>query len=134
MMKVLPVVALALAACVTEPAREPLEVAPVGDAAWSALVQRAADEWTAVGCEITEGEGLPVVAVPIAEWPYPSHWLGASNAQGVFVIAELDEPTRHRITLHELGHALGFSHRDIGIMSEHASADAVTAADCTPAD
>lgn len=105
-------------------------ISPDGDAAFNAMAVRAAQEWTDVGCaiDVVDGfeRGTEVVHVSFDAWSF-------GNASGMFVddtIYVRADGMEHRILLHEMGHMLGFPHRDHGIMEPTVNVDYVTAEDC----
>lgn len=100
-------------------------------ALWTEEVRSAAVEWTEVGCPIdVASDGLPVVAWYAEGWPHPLYAQGAASAERVDVRVDLPADRRRQILLHEIGHVLGFHHRETGIMKPDGRVDALTVEDC----
>lgn len=104
----------------------PLGVPADAGSTWYAEVTYAADEWARVlgdvGCPRpfvvhTDG-GYPVSLILQAEWPHADDARGMTGPENIYQPGFIDieeypdEDTRgrHRVLLHEMGHALGLDH------------------------
>lgn len=104
---------------------------PVGDDAFVSAADRAAHDWTRIGCPIEVSRGsLPVVQTN--EWnPQLEQYGGFTDSHHVAIRADLPADLVYPMILHELGHVLGYQHGDSPVMEPVVLPDlTLTAADC----
>jgi len=106
---------------------------PNGSDKFNEAVANAAAQWDAIGCLLQVSDtGTPVVQVR-GDWPTESHdYQGYFDGHTIFIRSDytVDAYLQKKMMLHEMGHFLGFGHRDYGIMTPHVDVDVLTQDDC----
>lgn len=121
------VLVVLVSACIEQPHR----IDPVGDYAFIAAAERAANDWTRAGCpiELARG-GLPVVQTE--DWNSMLYQSGGiTTSHRISIRADLPPELVYPMILHELGHMLGYEHGDSPVMEPVVLPGLeLTAADC----